>query len=138
MPAAIRAEYRVPDIDSYLRLRRDSGLNPRRREAAAAGLPNSLFAVTLVNEDGYPVGMGRVVGDGGCNFEVVDICVDPAWQGRGLGRLIMEHITAWLDANVPEQSYTCLIADTPWLYEKFDFEYCAPALHGMQRRKPKG
>lgn len=49
MAATIRAQHRVPDIDSYLR--RDSGLSPRRREAAAGGLPNSLFAVTLVNDD---------------------------------------------------------------------------------------
>jgi len=127
---------RTPAVDSYLRLREDCGLSARSREAAERGLPNSLFAVTLYGENDFAIGMGRVVGDGGCNFEVVDIAVDPAHQGSGLGRLVMEEISAWLDANVPPGSYVCLIADTPWLYEKFGFEYCAPKLHGMQRRKP--
>ncbi len=131
----IRVELAPPDIDSYIRLRVDSGLSPRTRAAAEVGLANSLFAVTLYNDDGYAVGMGRVVGDGGCNFEVVDIAVDPACQGKGLGRLIMERICEYLDDNVPAGSYTCLIADTPWLYEKFGFEYCAPELHGMHRLK---
>lgn len=131
---SIRSEHRVPAVADYLRLRRDSGLAERSAEAAEKGLGNSLFAVTLYNEKGVAVGMGRVVGDGGCNFEVMDIAVDPAYQGRGLGRRIMEHITVYLDNNVPSGSYVCLIADAPWLYEKFDFEYCAPRLQGMQRR----
>lgn len=131
-------KFEVPDIDSYQRLRIDSGLSPRSKEAAVKGLPNSLFAITLYNPDNYAVGMGRVVGDGGCNFEVVDIAVDPAYQGQGLGRLIMEEVCRYLDQEVPPQSYVCLIADTPWLYEKFGFDYCAPELHGMHRlqRKP--
>ncbi|MEQ8954901.1 MAG: GNAT family N-acetyltransferase [Gammaproteobacteria bacterium] len=133
-----RVKLTPPDINSYIRLRKNSGLSARSLEAAAVGLPASLFAVTVYNLDGYAVGMGRVVGDGGCNFEVVDIAVEPAYQGKGLGRLIMEHVTQYLDANVPPGSYTCLIADTPWLYEKFGFEYCTPQLHGMHRFKRLG
>ena len=133
----ITLKLEVPDIESYLRLRVDSGLSPRSREAANRGLPNTLFAVTLFNSENYAVGMGRIVGDGGCNFEVVDIAVDPAYQGKGLGRLIMEQICQYLDKEVPPQSYVCLIADTPWLYEKFGFDYCAPDLHGMHRLQRK-
>ena len=35
------------------------------------------------------IGIGRVVGDGGCFFEITDMAVLPAHQGRGVGRLIM-------------------------------------------------
>jgi len=131
-----RVELATPGVDDFLRLRRVAGLSERSREAATAGLPNSLFAITVYDANGVAVAMGRVVGDGGCNFEVVDIAVDPPCQGQGLGRLVMNHISRYLDANVPPGSYVCLIADTPWLYEKFGFDYCAPALHGMQRKKP--
>ncbi|MFD2882298.1 hypothetical protein ACFTAO_51075 [Paenibacillus rhizoplanae] len=30
--------------------------------------------------------MGRVIGDGGCFFQVTDIAVKPSFQGRGLGK----------------------------------------------------
>jgi GNAT superfamily N-acetyltransferase len=43
--------------------------------------------------------MGRIVGDGAMNFDIVDVAVDPAHQGKGLGRLVMEKLVAWLDAN---------------------------------------
>jgi len=55
------------------------------------GLPNSLYAVQF-RLDGELIAMGRVIGDGGCFFQIVDIAVDPAHQGQGLGRRIMEHI----------------------------------------------
>ena len=136
MSDEFRVEHAVPAVDDFLRLRRVSGLSERSPEAARAGLPNSLFAVTIYNSAGSAVAMGRVVGDGGCNFEVVDIAVDPPCQGLGLGRQVMTHISEYLDKHVPAGSYISLIADTPWLYEKFGFDYCAPALHGMQRKKP--
>lgn len=131
-----RVEQAVPAIDDFLRLRRVSGLSERSPAAAAAGLPNSLFAVTIYNAKDEAVAMGRVVGDGGCNFEVVDIAVDPPYQGLGLGRQVMRHISRYLDSTVPAGSYVSLIADTPWLYEKFGFDYCAPDLHGMHRKFP--
>ncbi len=38
--------------------------------------------------------MGRIVGDGAINFDIVDVAVDPAHQGKGLGRLVMEKLVA--------------------------------------------
>ncbi|MFN3164534.1 MAG: GNAT family N-acetyltransferase [Pseudohongiellaceae bacterium] len=131
-----RVDLAVPEIEDFLRLRRVSGLSERSRVAAVADLPNTLFAVTVYDAKGNAVAMGRVVGDGGLNFEVVDIAVDPPFQGQGLGRLVMTHISDYLDVHVPPGSYISLIADTPWLYEKFGFEYCAPMLQGMQRKRP--
>lgn len=131
----VEVRHAAPDIDSFLRLRAESGLSPRSAAAAAQGLPNSLYAVILYH-NGVAVGMGRVVGDGGCNFEVTDVAVSPAYQGSGLGRLIMTEIDRYLREAVPAGSYTCLIADTPWLYEKFGFERVTPKLEGMQRKTP--
>jgi len=125
----------VPDVESYLRLRKISGLRERTKAAAEIGLKNSLFAVTVFNEDDVAVGMGRVVGDGGCNFEVVDIAVDPDYQRKVIGRNIMKHVMSYLDTHVPDNSYVSLIANTPWLYEKFGFELVTPRLQGMQLKR---
>ena len=64
----------TPTPGEYIELRSAAGLSPKTQEAAELGLPNSLFAV-CIRLDEKLVGMGRIVGDGGCNFEIVDIAV---------------------------------------------------------------
>ncbi|PTT78512.1 N-acetyltransferase [Pelomonas sp. HMWF004] len=122
----------TPAVDTYQRLRVASGLSPKSAEAAARGLPNTLFAVQVLC-DGEPVGMGRVIGDGGTAFQVVDIAVLPAHQGRGLGKRVMAEIAAWLQAHVPESGYVSLLADLPAdaLYAGFGFVPTAPRTVGM-------
>ncbi|WP_216843089.1 hypothetical protein [Granulicella sp. S190] len=62
----------TPSSDDYRRLRIAAGLSPKSAEAAAAGLPNTIYAV-VVRNDGVVVGMGRIIGDGGLFFQIVDI-----------------------------------------------------------------
>jgi ribosomal protein S18 acetylase RimI-like enzyme len=127
----------APAADEYRQLRVLCGLSPKSAEAAARGLPNSLFAVTIRDGDRL-IAMGRVVGDGGCNFEVVDIAVHPGYQRRGLGSRVMAAIMAWLEAHAPETAYVSLIADdhAPALYEKFGFRPTAPDSIGMACKMP--
>jgi GNAT superfamily N-acetyltransferase len=122
----------TPSADTYRHLRVASGLSPKSTEAAARGLPNTLFAVQILF-DNEPVGMGRVIGDGGTAFQVVDIAVLPQHQGKGLGKHIMGEIATWLRDNVPETGYVSLLADVPAdaLYAQFGFVHTAPATLGM-------
>ncbi|QUJ70422.1 GNAT family N-acetyltransferase (plasmid) [Photobacterium sp. GJ3] len=116
--------------DDFLRLREISGLSSRSYEAAVKGLPNSLYGVHIVHE-GQVVGMGRVIGDGAVNFDIVDVAVDPAHQGNGLGRQIMECMMAYIDREAFPRSYVSLVADVPALYEKFGFQRVRPKSEGM-------
>lgn len=66
--------------------------------------------------------MGRVVGDGACNFEIVDIAVDPHYQGQALGRQIMTCIDEYLTSSTFDDSYvsrillsSIAIKRKPWL-----------------------
>ena len=129
----LEIKHHIPDIDSYIRLRKDTGLSPRSRKAAELGLPNSLFAVTAYDGEKV-VGMGRVIGDGGCNYEVVDVAIEPEYQGKGLGRSVMQAIMTYLEDGAPEGSYISMIADVPAFYEKFGFKLC-PDSEGMYIRK---
>lgn len=121
-------------METYLRLRVESGLSARTVEAARAGLPHTWHAVT-VHLEGEAVGMGRVVGDGGCVFQIVDICVLPDHQGRGLGKRIMAALVDELERRAPQGAYVSLIADgdARFLYEKFGFRPTAPESIGMHR-----
>lgn len=127
-----RVEPRVVALDDYMRLRLIAGLTPFSREAAEKGLPNTQFGVTVLlgNE---VVGMGRIIGDGGCFFQITDIAVDPAHQGKGLGKRIMAALTDHIRKAFPETAYVSLIADVPAnrLYQQFGFKETAPRSVGM-------
>jgi len=69
----------------------------------------------------------------------VDIAVLPEHQGKGLGKLIMREISAYLAKSVPETGYVSLIADGPAkdLYAQFGFVETAPASVGMALKRAK-
>ena len=121
-----------PDATSYLALRKAGGLSPFSEVAAATGLEGTWFGVSLIHGTEV-VGMGRVVGDGGCFFQIVDIVVVPAHQGRGLGKYIMSGLVDHLKEHAPKSAYVSLIADVPAnkLYEQFGFRETAPRSLGM-------
>lgn len=125
----------IPAIDDYLRLRVAAGLSAKTHEGASIGLPNSWFAVILMF-DGRAVGMGRIIGDGGTAFQIVDIAVEPAHQGMGLGKRIMAALMERLNNEAPEGAYVSLIADgdARHLYAKYGFEPVMPASIGMATR----
>jgi ribosomal protein S18 acetylase RimI-like enzyme len=135
------AEYRIephaPSVEEYLRLRKESGLSAKTPEAARLGLAGTWFGVTI-RRAGEAVGMGRVIGDGGCFFQVVDVAVLPEHQRRGLGGRIVAALVEHLRAHAPASAYVSLLADgdARKLYERFGFRETAPASIGMARKLP--
>ena len=121
-----------PGVDDYVRLRAAAGMHSISRACAERGLPNTVYGVRL-ERDGQVVGMGRVVGDNGCFFLIVDIAVAPELQGRGLGKRMFAALDAWLVANVPPSAYVSLVADgdAKYLYAKFGFVESAPVAVNM-------
>ena len=122
----------TPSVDDYRRLRRVAGLSEKTQAAAEAGLPNTWFAVTIRHE-GNVIGMGRVIGDGGTAFQIVDIAVEPDHQGKGLGKRIVAALVEHIRVNAPITAYISLIADgdARHLYAKFGFEPVMPESIGM-------
>ena len=119
-------------IEVYQKMRIDCGLSAKTSEACAIGLNNSLYSL-MIQEEGKVIGMGRVIGDGGCFCQVVDICVIPEKQGNGIGKIIMESILNFIKTKLPKSCYTSLIADgdASYLYEKFGFKDTFPESKGM-------
>lgn len=133
----IRYEEHVPSPQEYCEMRVKAGLSPKSLKAAEIGLPNSLYGVSI-RDDEVVIAMGRVVGDGACNFEIVDVAVDPSYQGKGLGRKVMEYIDGYLSSAALEGSYVSMIADEPVFYEKLGYRLVAPKSQGMTKKfKPR-
>ncbi|WP_078411451.1 GNAT family N-acetyltransferase [Priestia abyssalis] len=127
--------HKAPTAEEYVHLRVAAGLSPKSLQAAEKGMENSIFAVTL-RTSSQLIGMGRIIGDGGCFYQIVDIAVEPGYQGRGLGKVIMSELTAYLNDHAPEGAYVSLLADVPAdkLYKQFGFDYTQPKSVGMYRR----
>lgn len=123
---------RIPD-HIYRQLREQSGLSPKTEAAAAKGLRHTLHFVSVKNGVDEYIGMGRVTGDGGTFCQVTDICVLPAWQGKGIGKMIMENIMQYVRDQLPESCYISLMADGEAykLYEQFGFRDTLPRSKGM-------
>ena len=76
-------------------------------------MPQSLDAslVGVIALDGTTViGMERVFGDGVLSFYIQDVAVDPAYQGRGIGRRIVDTLLAWIRATAPAHACIGLFA----------------------------
>jgi len=121
-----------PSPKDYRRLRVESGISAKSLEAAQLGLPNTWFGVHIIWGE-ETVAMGRIIGDGGCFFQVVDICVSPLHQRKGLGKRIVSALMNHFRAHAPDSAYISLIADggAKHLYAQYGFEPTAPRSIGM-------
>ncbi len=125
----------VVSVADFMRLRDVSGMSPRDEAGAATGLPNSLYGVQILDA-GEAIAKGRIVGDGGLNFEIVDVAVDPAYQGKGLGKTMMRYLMRNLERTAPKNAYITLVGDEPGFYEKLGFKRVRPASEGMYMLGP--
>lgn len=132
----MRIEYKRPSAGEYVNLRLKAGMGNKDLERAELALCNSLFTVSIY-ENNNLIGFGRVVGDNGITFVVSDIMVDHDYQRQGYGMKIMQEIDTYLNQNTYEDSFVCLIANSPAdkLYQKFKFSYLPDNRCGMLRKQ---
>jgi GNAT superfamily N-acetyltransferase len=126
----------VPCVEDYIAIRVAAGLSRKSEEAAQRGLGNSLFGVVAYDGD-MPIGIGRVIGDGGCFYEITDIAVLPDHQKKGVGDMIMRAIMEYLRTHAPKTAYVSLMADhgTPHFYARYGFNFAEmPKASGMYLR----
>jgi len=77
--------------------------------------------------------MGRIIGDGGWYFHVVDMAVLPDHQRRGLGSAVLTYLLEQIRAQAPKGAFVSLLADPPGrrLYARHGFVESAPDSIGM-------
>jgi GNAT superfamily N-acetyltransferase len=136
MSAAYEVIERTPEVEEYNRVRGAAGLSVKDEIAARRGLANTLYGVCIVL-GGMTVGIGRVIGDGGLFYDIVDVAVVAEHQKKGVGKMIMDALMGYLDAHARPTSIICLLANrgvAPF-YEKYGFKARDADMPGMVLRK---
>lgn len=75
--------------EEYLELRKKVGWCEFPLEEAAAGINNS-YMVLCARDNGRAVGVMRLLWDEGYIAFLSDVMVDPEYQGRGIGKVLIE------------------------------------------------
>jgi len=127
---------RVPTLEEYNRVRKSAGLAVKSETAARRGIANSLHSV-CVEHSGNVVGIGRVIGDGGLFYDIVDIAVIAEHQRKGVGGMVMRSLMRYIDTHAPATALICLLANynVAGFYEKFGFQIRDPGMPAMIIRK---
>ena len=115
-------EKRIPTFSDYQRLREAVGWAITPVVTTKIALNNSLFSICVISEN-ETVGIGRIVGDDGLYFYIQDVIVLPKYQRQGIGTLIMNELTAYLDNKCAKETFVGLKSAEGLIsfYEKFGF-----------------
>lgn len=110
-------------VEEYLKLRKAVGWWDVDVRALRFGLQNSLFSICVILGDDV-IGCGRVVGDGGMYFYIQDIIVLPKFQGKGIGKRIMDAIMNYIDLHAQSGAFVGLMTakGISKFYEKYGFK----------------
>ncbi|NMP30128.1 GNAT family N-acetyltransferase [Thalassotalea sp. M1531] len=84
-----------PSVATYNELRKKVGWGNTSPEQAKTALNNSLFHVIAISNEEV-IGMARVIGDGAMFFYIQDLVVDPSFQRKGVGGMLMQKIESYL------------------------------------------
>ena len=81
--------------DLFLHLYRSVGWDAPGLDQIAKALDGSL-ATFCAYDGNTPIGMARLIGDGGMSFYIKDFAVLPEYQGQGVGRTLMNALESWI------------------------------------------
>lgn len=114
--------YRFPTNNEFNNLFCSVGWGKRDINKINKHREKSVFSV-CVYDDLKIIGMARVVGDGSY-YTVYDVVVRKAYQGKGVGKILMTEVVDWFKKIKDDDSYLYLGASIgkEKFYEKFGFK----------------
>ena len=124
-----------PTVEEYQKLREAIEWGNVNHEATEIGLNNSLFSVCVIFKNEV-IGCGRVIGDGGIYFYIQDIIVLPEFQGKGIGKRIMNAVMNYLKEHAHFNAFIGLMAakGVSKFYKKYGFTERSADRPGMFKK----
>lgn len=112
-------------VGQFISLFESVGWDAPSPEQVEIALQNSISTFLAV-EDGKPVGMVRLLGDHAMSYYIKDFAVSPHMQGKGVGRVLMEHLENYIRQELKEGWAVSLelisSKGKETFYKKFGFE----------------
>ncbi len=93
-------------------------------EQTRLAMEHTLFRVSVFDGDKI-VAMARMNGDMGLDYYIKDVIVRPEYQGRGIGRMLIDELLKFISENGVKDTdifvELCAMPDKIPFYEKFGF-----------------
>lgn len=94
-------------------------------EQTRLAMEHTLFRVSIYDGNKI-VAMARMIGDMGLDYYIKDVVVKPEYQGKGIGRLLINELLKFINENGVKDTEIfvelCAMPDKIPFYEKFGFE----------------
>ena len=98
---------------------------PPTLEQTRLAMQHTLFRVSVFDGD-MIVAMARMIGDMGLNYYIKDVIVRPEYQGKGIGRMLINELLRFVNDNGISGTDVfvelCAMPDKIPFYEKFGFD----------------
>ena len=93
-------------------------------EQTRLAMEHTLFRVSIYDGNEI-VAMARMIGDMGLDYYIKDVVVKPEYQGKGIGRLLINELLKFINENGVKDTEIfvelCAMPDKILFYEKFGF-----------------
>ena len=93
-------------------------------EQTRLAMEYTLFRVSIYDGNEI-VAMARMIGDMGLDYYIKDVVVKPEYQGKGVGRLLINELLKFIKENGVKDTdifvELCAVPDKIPFYEKFGF-----------------
>ena len=94
-------------------------------EQTRLAMEHTLFRVSIYDGNKI-VAMARMIGDMGLDYYIKDVVVKPEYQGKGIGRLLINELIKFIKENGVKDTEIfvelCAMPDKIPFYEKFGFD----------------
>ena len=95
-------------------------------EQTRLAMEHTLFRISVFDGDRI-IGMARMIGDMGLDYYIKDVVVIPEYQGRGIGRMMINELLDFVKHNGIDGTdifvELCAAPDKVPFYEKLGFDY---------------
>ena len=110
-------------VDEYLILVDKMGEDETTREQAELTISNQVLSITAIKDE-EQIGIARLLGDKAIFWFITDVWVLPEYQGKGIGRALVERLIDHVRKKAPKGYHALFLMSAKGkegFYEKLGF-----------------